>query len=339
MANDSEARPPVWRGIIDSGFRVATVIAFLLGTGAGQGCLSQGRREVARVPLASETSAILELFDQRPGAWDFVSEERVDSKGEVEVFEVTLRARHSHRRNEHELLFEFSRVKGPGRRPAVLVTPILEGKLRVARVLSGLLLGAGFHTLVIHNPPTILAPDQQAQDVEQAFRESILDLRLAVDWLCTRPEVDPERLGSCGISLGAIRNSVLAAVEPRLQAHALLLGGADIPGILMRSIEEPVEDYRASRKEEYGVSEEELGRSLRKAFHYDNRDLMRSVDPRNVLLVLARYDRVVPYENGELLKDRLGGPETVVLPCGHYTSLPFLPFVSSRMIRFFRERF
>lgn len=40
----------------------------------------------------------------------------------------------------------------------------------------------------------------------------------AMDYLATRPEVDPERLGCCGLSVGGFRSAHLAGLHPRLKA-------------------------------------------------------------------------------------------------------------------------
>jgi dienelactone hydrolase len=41
--------------------------------------------------------------------------------------------------------------------------------------------------------------------------------RRAVDYLSSRPEVDPERLGCCGLSGGGLRTVYLAGLDPRIQ--------------------------------------------------------------------------------------------------------------------------
>jgi dienelactone hydrolase len=43
------------------------------------------------------------------------------------------------------------------------------------------------------------------------------DIR-TVDYLATRPEVDPTRIGCCGISMGGYRSLFLAALDPRIRA-------------------------------------------------------------------------------------------------------------------------
>ena len=49
------------------------------------------------------------------------------------------------------------------------------------------------------------------------------------------------------------------------------------------------------------------------------------VDPKKVLLVLARYDTVVPVEKGLELKAKMRNPETIMLPAGHYSAALSIP--------------
>ena len=46
-----------------------------------------------------------------------------------------------------------------------------------------------------------------------------------MDYLETRPDFDHQRIGFIGISLGGQLGMIIPAVEPRLKANVLLLGG------------------------------------------------------------------------------------------------------------------
>ena len=65
----------------------------------------------------------------------------------------------------------------------------------------------------------------------------------------------------------------------------------------------------------------------------------RYVDPRKVLLVLASYDTVVPIKKGIELKEKMGNPETIMLPAGHYSAVLSLPYIESQSMEFFEKRF
>lgn len=47
---------------------------------------------------------------------------------------------------------------------------------------------------------------------------NIWDMKCCVDYLCTRPEVDPGRIGMMGMSQGGTVTAFTAAVEPRIRA-------------------------------------------------------------------------------------------------------------------------
>lgn len=47
---------------------------------------------------------------------------------------------------------------------------------------------------------------------------NVWDMRCCVDYLCTRPEVDPGRIGMMGLSQGGTVTAFTAAVEPRIKA-------------------------------------------------------------------------------------------------------------------------
>jgi dienelactone hydrolase len=76
-------------------------------------------------------------------------------------------------------------------------------------------------------------PKDDARDAAARDRDDyvglVVDLRRAVDLLAARPEVDRERLGYVGHSLGATWGGALAGVEPRLRAFVLMAGLPD-PG-------------------------------------------------------------------------------------------------------------
>lgn len=47
---------------------------------------------------------------------------------------------------------------------------------------------------------------------------NVWDMKCCVDYLCSRPEVDPERIGMMGMSQGGTITAFTAAVEPRIRA-------------------------------------------------------------------------------------------------------------------------
>jgi cephalosporin-C deacetylase-like acetyl esterase len=76
-------------------------------------------------------------------------------------------------------------------------------------------------------------PDKPAARNRDALIQTVIDLRRSVDFLLSRPEVDGKRLGFSGGSYGALTGGVLAGVETRIKAYALMSG---LPSILEAQI-------------------------------------------------------------------------------------------------------
>ena len=55
--------------------------------------------------------------------------------------------------------------------------------------------------------------------------DTVKDWRQALDWLTKRPEINKDRIGLLGYSMGAFQGSILMGVEPRFQAATLCVGG------------------------------------------------------------------------------------------------------------------
>lgn len=66
--------------------------------------------------------------------------------------------------------------------------------------------------------------------LEEFVRQSVIDLRRAVDALELFPELDSERLAFAGLSLGSIVGVTFCAIDPRPCGAALALGGGGFGG-------------------------------------------------------------------------------------------------------------
>lgn len=59
---------------------------------------------------------------------------------------------------------------------------------------------------------------------DELYKQTVIELRRAVDLLTSRPDVDANRLGYVGHSYGATMGGVLAGVEKRIHAYILMAG-------------------------------------------------------------------------------------------------------------------
>ncbi|HEX7242405.1 MAG TPA: dienelactone hydrolase family protein [Longimicrobiaceae bacterium] len=106
------------------------------------------------------------------------------------------------------------------------------------------------------------------------WRTGLQEGRLAVRYLGARPEVDAERLGIAGYSLGSVLAVALAGDEPRLRAVVLAAGG-DLPaGTPLAAVARAVVDPARS---------------------------VRRLDGRPLLMVHGRDDRTIRPDQAERL--------------------------------------
>ena len=118
----------------------------------------------------------------------------------------------------------------------------------------------------------------------EALRRAVIDLRRALDYLEHRPECDPARLAYVGASMGGFAGSMLAAVDRRVAAAALIVTGGDwrlvlegtdqlLPGIERRP--------------------EPFLRALRLLGALDPARWVGHISPRPVLMINGESDQIV----------------------------------------------
>ncbi len=226
--------------------------------------------------------------------------------------------------------------------PLVAIAPILGGAgddYLASRVFAGWAADDGMSSFFLHQEATILDPSRGGAALERLLRQTTAENIRALHLLADRPDIDGERLGSFGISMGAIRNVLLAAAEPRLRGNILCLAGGDLPRILRTSREGMVLDYLRGRAEATGLTREQIIADIEAHLASDPIDIARHVDPRRVILFLGALDDKVPYPTGLALHRALGEPELWVLPVGHYTAIPCAPWTAGVAFEWLAERF
>lgn len=237
--------------------------------------------------------------------------------------------------------YKLRGLDGEARRPLLLQCPILAGAVDdylACKMFASWAASEGIASFFLHQEEDILTAGRDALDLERTTEESIRDNIAALDLLAALPEVDPDRLALLGISLGALRGVPLAAVEPRLGAVVLCLGGADIPQILKDSRENGVTVYLDRRRRAANLAPAAVAADFARYFRSDPLRFAGALDPRTVLLFLGSFDDKVPFDQGLQLRDGLGVPRTYVWPVGHYTGIPLAPLVALRTFEFLRRR-
>ncbi len=237
---------------------------------------------------------------------------------------------------------------GPGPHPAMVVLHEWNaGSTKGGFALCQAIVRAQVAALLVIEPYTLnRKPDTpNKEDAEilsgnvphmvNALRQAVLDARRGLDYLSRRSDIDPQRLGVAGISLGGVLSGVTAGVDPRIKVVLTLVGGADFArgfwnGLLTRRYRDEI---------------------LRSGYTYDTYQVAmapvdaanwlpaRHFDPENALMINGHYDLVIRPEQAKALAKDLGGTHIVWLNTGHYGAAYSASEASKLAVQFLRARF
>jgi len=160
----------------------------------------------------------------------------------------------------------------------------------------------------------IFSPDLVRTKV--AFIQSIVDYRRALDYLATRQDVRADKVGLVGASMGAIMGTILTAVERRVAAALLLVGGGDWKKFIQAS-QHPAAASLLPILEIPQVAKELAA--------LDPVTYAPYISPRPVWMVNGRQDEIVPPLAADALHQACREPKRVVwYDGGHLPPLPVL---------------
>ncbi len=267
-----------------------------------------------------------------------VTSKVIDQTSKYVVKRVQIKGVDDGTNTERLITLDYYDIVGSERRPVVMVLPMSGGGYSVERHFAAYFAGRGYAAVIVHRDK-VPKDEQMIENLNPMILRVVLDHKRVIDWLETVPDVDAERTGIFGISLGGIKGAMLAPLENRIRAAIIGLAGGDLPHILAYSTEPGLIKKREEFLKQRNLTPEQGEAELRKIITRDPLNYAQYVDPDKVLLVLARYDTVVPIAKGLELKEKMGNPETIMIPAGHYTAVLSIPYIKNESFDFFEKRF
>jgi dienelactone hydrolase len=222
---------------------------------------------------------------------------------------------------------EYYLPEGKGPFPGVIVLDITAGNQALSRHLSIYLaqkkIAALFVQMAYYGPRRppgsklrLLMPN--IQHSLEAIRQTVLDLRVASAWLEARPEVDRQRLGIMGTSLGSFMAALTAEMEPKLGRVVVLLGGG---GVVEAYYDHPQAAPYRKVYEALGGTKQKLARILAPA---DPLTCAANLKDHKLLILAGKRDNIVPPKMAEALWKASGQQKIVWYDCTHYGALVYL---------------
>ncbi len=191
----------------------------------------------------------------------------------------------------------FMRPKAEGVYPCALVLHGLTNNKEIAIKLYGnRLVAKGCAILALDAPEhgKQQSPNKKYWTDEvytTAVHQGDRNYRRALDYLTARPDIDKERIGAIGYSMGAIMSSILGSVDDRVKALSLCVGGDPFLAVARTR----------SRPEDYDVSP-----SL----------FIAHFSPRPLIMFNGRTDPVIVAPAAYLLQNAAKEPKKVVWYAG-----------------------
>ncbi|MBV9851905.1 MAG: dienelactone hydrolase family protein [Armatimonadetes bacterium] len=229
---------------------------------------------------------------------------------------------------------------GPGPYPAMVVLHEWNGWSGAQR-LCHIIARAGVAALLVTEPyslsrrtadsPGILSGDPP--QMRDALQQAVLDARRGLDVLSRRPDIDPDRLGVAGISLGGILGGLVAGMDPRVKVVLTADAGAEFArgfwnGLLTFRFQ------REIRRRGYTFETFQAAMAPVEASRW-----LHGFNPDSALMFNGRYDLVVRPEQAEVLARALGGTRIVWANTGHYGLALSASSAAPVIVRFLRARF
>lgn len=205
--------------------------------------------------------------------------------------------------------------------PLIFMLPPLGGASRLDIVVGETFCKNNLAAFIITTDMTGLnAPSLvPATDHDHTHRRVAAALKGAMIVASSYPEINSQKFGLFGISLGGILGSVAYSVIPEISAATLMVNGGDVPHILAISDQNPVQNLKKARMLEQGfTSNAEYEAFLNANLEIDPLHFAKLVNPDTLKLYLSNNDKSVPTVDQMSYYNALGKPkETKFSALGH----------------------
>src|SRR6185295_13456434 len=303
---------------------------------AATGCCHYGRSARNTVPRPVPAALAAPFAYSRQT--NFVGvEKEIATKSNYAVKRVEFQIASNPSETNRTIVFDYYIPAGPGPNPVLLVLPVMGGKhYDLEEIFARYFARHGLAAIILRRERWGEAQGLAA--IDPMLRLTVIDNKRVIDWIETRPELDATRLGVFGASMGGIKGALLTALDERVRAATLGLAGGDLPYVLTQTTEPGVQRQRERLLRAEKLTLDELHARLKQTITCDPLAFAPYVNPDKVLMFVALFDTVVPNTRGRELRAKMGKPEIVLLPTGHFTAALCLPYIESQSLKFFQRK-
>jgi cephalosporin-C deacetylase-like acetyl esterase len=130
--------------------------------------------------------------------------------------------------------------------------------------------------------------------------QTVFDLRRAIDFIETRKDLDDDKIGFFGISLGGITGTIFCGVDERVKVPVIVLAGGQLNLMFgKKALSSEIQDFT-------GIIEP--------------KNYVRQISPRPLLMLNAENDDIIPPMMSKLLYKKAKKPKEIIwYPAKHHT--------------------
>jgi cephalosporin-C deacetylase-like acetyl esterase len=132
--------------------------------------------------------------------------------------------------------------------------------------------------------------------------QTVFDLRRSIDFLETRVEIDKDRIGFFGISLGGIIGTIFSGVDKRVKAPVIALAGGNL------SLMFGLDAFTEETKDFFSI--------------IDPINFVQEIAPRPLLMINAENDEVIDPLTSKLLFRKAKQPKEIIWYPSKHRDLP-----------------
>ena len=179
-------------------------------------------------------------------------------------------------------------------------------------------------------------------------RRAVIEIRQVVDWACTRPEIDHNKIGVAGISLGGMISAIAMAVDTRIREGIFVTIGGNLEEVSWGGkLGETGIGHTCTREECHAVYTHHPGYLIevaekgvenvtpaKECFLIDPLTFAEYLRQRPVLMINGKDDEVVSEQSTLTLWEAYGRPRLVWVPDTHAGTYSRAPLISAEIVAF-----
>ncbi len=169
-------------------------------------------------------------------------------------------------------------------------------------------------------------------EIASNMQQQVFDILRGLDYLRSRPDIDKNRIGYMGISMGAFSGMIVAAVDKSVKAISLIDGGGDFETFIKKSEYKSVKNIL-----KYIEDNPDMVSSIREIFKFvDPLFYAPFISPRPIIMMNGKKDTTVPNECTQRVYDALKDPKEIIWFDSGHEDIP-IPSITFESFKFFKK--